>query len=56
VDQGDIVLRGGRIGAVGETGRATGPHLHFEVRAGTRAIPPGPLLVFHDIRRLILRR
>ena len=56
VAEGDIVLWGQGIGAVGQTGRATGPHLHFEVRSGNRAIPPGPLLVFHDIRRLILRR
>jgi murein DD-endopeptidase MepM/ murein hydrolase activator NlpD len=40
VGVGQSVSAGSLVGAVGSTGLATGPHLHFELRLGTAAIDP----------------
>ena len=42
---GEEVTGGTRIGYVGSTGHATGPHLHFELRKNAVPIDPMPYLL-----------
>ncbi len=45
VKVGDAVNRGDVVGLVGSTGRSTGYHLHYEVRANGRLLNPLQLLL-----------
>jgi murein DD-endopeptidase MepM/ murein hydrolase activator NlpD len=44
VHVGEIVKRGQVIGLVGNTGRVTGPHLHWAARYGANTVNPLDLL------------
>jgi murein DD-endopeptidase MepM/ murein hydrolase activator NlpD len=46
VTKGQVVVRGQVIAALGQTGLATGPHLHYEVRIGTEVVDPTKYLSF----------
>jgi murein DD-endopeptidase MepM/ murein hydrolase activator NlpD len=50
VKEGDQVHQGDTIGGMGRTGRATGVHLHFEIRKSKG--PVDPLLYLPSVSRL----
>lgn len=60
VEVGDWVVAGQQIGLGGNTGRSTGPHLHFEVRYKGQSFDPERIIDFTtgDLRRseLLLKR
>jgi murein DD-endopeptidase MepM/ murein hydrolase activator NlpD len=41
VNKDQMVAKGQLLGLMGATGRATGPHLHFEIRY--QGVPQNPL-------------
>jgi murein DD-endopeptidase MepM/ murein hydrolase activator NlpD len=51
VSKGDTVSGGQQIGAVGRTGRVTGPHLHWVARYGKISVDPMSLLQLQKSER-----
>ena len=56
VKVGDKVFRGQKIGEVGNTGRSTAPHLHYEVQYQKKAVDPIPFYFEISINTEILSR
>jgi murein DD-endopeptidase MepM/ murein hydrolase activator NlpD len=50
VQPGDTIEEGQALGFVGQTGKATGPHLHFEVRVEGKPVDPRRALNAYGIR------
>ncbi|WP_347350356.1 peptidoglycan DD-metalloendopeptidase family protein [Intrasporangium sp.] len=50
VQQGQHVAAGQRIGIEGSTGHSTGPHLHWEIRAGGKLVNPRDWATAHGLR------
>ena len=50
VQVGQVVAAGQVIGRSGNTGRTDGPHLHYEIRVGGKAVNPMPILAAHGVR------
>jgi len=54
VKAGDKVKQGQRIGAVGKSGRATGPHLHWAISINDTRVDPG--LFFKNINKALKKK
>ena len=51
VRPGSLVVRGDVVGAIGATGRVTGPHLHWTLRIGAAAVDPLSVLAIVGAER-----
>lgn len=52
VKEGENLRRGERLGRMGRTGRATGVHLHFELRISALPVDPYPYIDKNGLDRL----
>lgn len=53
VKVGDRIKRGDIIASLGNTGRSTGPHLHYEIRKGNQALNPRHYLICDKMNVII---
>lgn len=55
IPQGKRVAQGEQLGLVGQTGRATGPHLHLQVYTSgyTTTVDPATLIDFNSVTALV---
>ena len=51
VKPGSLVVGGDPVGAIGATGRVTGPHLHWTLRIGAAAVDPLSVIAIAGARR-----
>jgi murein DD-endopeptidase MepM/ murein hydrolase activator NlpD len=51
VKQGDTIAAGAQLGELGSSGRATGVHLHFEVRLAGRSVDPVTAMIVAEVWR-----
>ena len=57
VKKGDKVKRGQTIGLLGNTGRSTAPHLHYEVKYKNKTTNPRPFYTYDKkLEKLIYYR
>ena len=57
VKKGDKIKRGQTIGLLGNTGRSTAPHLHYEVKYKDKTTNPRPFYTYDKkLEKLIYYR
>lgn len=54
VQVGEWVLKGQTVALLGQTGKATAPHVHFEVRQD--GLPVDPFLIFPELKKRLLSK